>query len=64
MATAPWVPMATVLQSVSDTAFAIEAHRRGLRLVNASRILSGKYHDSGKRKHRRKNKSTAALVVA
>ena len=53
MATAPWVPMATVLQSVSDIAFVIEARRRGYAI--AGKVLSGKYHDSGKKKHVRKS---------
>lgn len=52
-ATAPWVPIATVLQSVSDTAFLIEARRRGYAI--AGKVLSGKYHDSGKKKHVRKS---------
>jgi hypothetical protein len=49
------VPMANVLQSASELAFSMEALRRGYAI--AGKILSGKYYDSGKRKHRRKNKS-------
>ena len=39
------------VRRASDTAFALEAHRRGMVLVGAKNILSGKYHDSGKHKH-------------
>jgi hypothetical protein len=46
---------ADVLKDASELAFLMEARRRGYEV--AGRILSGKYHDSGKRKHRRKNKS-------
>lgn len=48
-------PMAEVLKEASELAFVIEARRRGYAV--ASKILSGRYHDSGKRKHRRKNQS-------
>jgi hypothetical protein len=57
------VPMAQVswstaqqLQGVSDAAFAIEAWRRGMKLVAAKNILSGKCHESGKKKHKRKKR--------
>ena len=53
MAQAAWVPMANVFQSASDLAFRIEALRRGYAI--AGTILSGKFYDSGKRKHRRRN---------
>jgi|SRR5271156_2611673 hypothetical protein len=52
-------PMASVswstaqrLQGVSDAAFAIEMRRRGYEI--ARKILSGKYYDSGKRKHKKR----------
>lgn len=50
-------PMSEKLKQVSDYAFAIEAHRRGMRVVSAQNILNGKYHDSGVKKHKRRNKS-------
>jgi hypothetical protein len=46
---------ADVLKDASELAFMMEARRRGYAV--AGKILSGKYHDNGKRKHRRKNKS-------
>lgn len=50
-------PTADVLRGASDAALAIEAYRRGMRLVGAKNILSGRYA-SGKKPHRRKqNKS-------
>jgi hypothetical protein len=55
MAQAAWVPMGDLLQSASELAFRMEGLRRGYAI--AGKILSGKYYDSGKRKHRRKNKS-------
>src|SRR5277367_934810 len=47
MAAVSW-STAQQLQGVSDVAFAFEAHRRGLCLVSAKNILSGKVFDSGK----------------
>ena len=56
MAQVSW-STADVLRNASNMAFAIEAHRRGLGLVAAKNILSGKY-PSGKKPHRKKqNKS-------
>jgi hypothetical protein len=46
---------AEVLPGASELAFLMEARRRGYEV--AGRTLSGKYHDSDKRKHRRKHKS-------
>jgi len=55
---------AEVMRNASNLAFAMEAYRRGMTLVSVQKILSGTHHDSGKRKHRRKqNKSNAALVA-
>jgi hypothetical protein len=63
MAEVSWTT-ADVMRRVSPLAFAMEAYRRGMTLVNVQKILSGTHHDSGKRKHRRKqNKSNAALVA-
>jgi hypothetical protein len=56
MAEISWTT-ADVMHRASDTAFAIEAYRRGMKLVAVKNILSGKYYDSGKRKHRRKSKT-------
>jgi hypothetical protein len=59
MAEASWADaMSTAdrLKQISDLALTMELNRRGYRA--AGKVLSGKYHDSGKRKHlRRKNKS-------
>jgi hypothetical protein len=52
MAEISWTT-ADVMRRASDTAFALEAHRRGLCLVSAKNILSGKY-PSGKKPLRRK----------
>jgi hypothetical protein len=56
MAEISWTT-ADVMRNASNLAFALEAHRRGLCLVSAKNILSGKYFDSGKTKPRRKSKS-------
>lgn len=55
MAQVSW-STAEQLKRVSDGAFAIEAYRRGLRLVGVRDILSGR-HSSGKKKRKRRNKS-------
>ena len=55
MAQVSW-STAQQLQGVSDAAFAIEAWRRGMKLVAAKNILSGKCHESGKKKHKRKKR--------
>jgi hypothetical protein len=61
MAQVSW-STADVLRRASDTAFALEAYRRGLTLVGAKRILSGKHYESGKKKHRRKSKRGGAAA--
>jgi hypothetical protein len=47
------------LQGVSDVAFALEAYRRGLCLVSAKNILSGRY-ESGKRRNKSQRGGAAA----
>ena len=54
IAPAPWVPMADRLKDASDLALTMELNRRGS--IIASKILSGKYHESGIKKHVRKSK--------
>jgi hypothetical protein len=54
MAEISWTT-ADVLRRASDTAFALEAHRRGMCLVGAKNILSGRFAN-GKKPHRRKQK--------
>jgi len=56
MAQVSW-STAEQMRQISDCAFAIEAYRRGQRLVSANQILSGTHHDSGKKRHKRKTKS-------
>ena len=43
------------LKQISDLALTMELNRRGYRA--AAKILSGRYHDSGAKKHKRRNKS-------
>jgi hypothetical protein len=67
MATVSWSdarPMAEKLKDVSDAAFAIEAYRRGMKLIAVKRILSGTHYENGKRKHRRKSKRGGTLLPA
>ena len=57
MAQVSWAdarPTAERLKDASDLAFIMEARRRGYEI--ADRVLSGKYYDSGKKKHRKKHK--------
>jgi hypothetical protein len=61
MAEISWTT-ADVMRRASDTAFAIEAHSRGFKLVGAKRILSGTHYESGKKKHRRKSKRGGAAA--
>jgi hypothetical protein len=55
MAEVSWTT-ADVMRRASDMAFAMEAHRRGMTLVSVQKILSGKYHNSLKKKHKRKTR--------
>jgi hypothetical protein len=50
MATAPWVPMASVLQTASDVALSLELLRRGYEV--AGNVLQNRW-PSGKRKHKK-----------
>jgi|SRR5271156_3180884 hypothetical protein len=54
MAQVSW-STADVLRNASNLTFAIEAHRRGMSLVGAKNILSGKY-SSGRKIHKRKKR--------
>jgi hypothetical protein len=55
MAEISWTT-ADVMRRVSPLAFAMEAYRRGLKLVGVENILSGAYYESGKKKHVRQKR--------